>query len=488
MCTDNETRSLERDGDALDVFRALEVERIRYVIWKDVPELAHYRDGDGELDLLVHDADLGRLRNVARQQGYGEYRHHLDIYGGAITHLIRFSEGRYYHLHVHTALLTGDHCAKEFDLTSLFDDGLFASPHVGGARIVSAESEYTIGVVRLVLKAASPSGIKLNELERLRALHCPALWKAALERIARRVPLSEDAANALLAVMEGEDGRLVELARFLPLFDGLRRLGRFDAFEARWRLRIADAIAGLFGLSNKVMTERAPTVAIMGPDGSGKTTLCDALERTLRKKISIARIYLGSNAETYGPFARLAHLAHGAIGRARRVLPGSAFPSDLYNLSLAVLEYAKCRDRVRRIRRGRRLAVRGVVVLFERYPVVGLYDSPTLGARIERGEVRLGRLVAAPVRGLLTRIERLLEAEAWPDVALLCSVDYGRIASRRRLRPDEEKDIRRKLALLRDYVPREGDDLQIVANDGRLSDTLARVFAEVNETLCSRSS
>lgn len=482
---------------APDVLSTLVDAGIRYAVWKDLHELEDFTAGDCELDLLVHPADLDALRTHAVEHGYAEFRHHVDIYDGAISHLIRFVQGRHFHLHVHTRLLTGDHIAKEYDLGPLFDapeQDLFESSVVSAATglsrvsVVAPEVELAIGAVRLILKSASAGGVKLSELARLRALHAPDRSKAAIERIRSASPLPEQAVACLMDVLAGDDQRLGELAAFAPCFAGLRRLDRGAAFVARWRLRLADALAYRRGLANKVSVRVAPTVAIMGPDGSGKSTLCAEVEATLRKKVSAARIYLGSNSGTYRRLSFIAYLACGALGRLRRALPGLRLLADAHLLAEALLEYAKCRDRVQGIRRGRRLAARGIIVIFERYPLIGLYDYPPLAGAAARGEVDPGPLLARPMRSLLAGIDRLLESEGPADLMLLCRLDFDAIAARRPLRSDEELDIREKLALLESFDFSREPNLQVIPNDGPLEETLADVFDRLGRKLCSRSS
>ena len=86
-------------------------------------------------------------------------------------------------------------------------------------------------------------------------------------------------------------------------------------------------------------------------------------------------------------------------------------------------------------------------MIFERYPVAGLFDAPTFDEVLDPRASRVRRLAAR----LLAAIDRAIAAAGAPDVTLLCLLDFDRIAARRRLEEDEVRDITAKLERLEKF-------------------------------------
>ena len=160
----HQTNAMRDRLDPLDLFGCLRAESIRAVVWKDLHECESFAAGQGELDLLVHPDDFDRFAELAGAAGYARFHHHIDIYDGAISHWLRFHARGFQHLHVHTRLLTGDHVAKEFDLTRVFGREIFAPAGTAcfGLPVVAPENELAIGLARLILKAGRGRGFKLD--------------------------------------------------------------------------------------------------------------------------------------------------------------------------------------------------------------------------------------------------------------------------------------------------------------------------------------
>lgn len=470
------------------VFDALNAAGIRYCIWKDLDEVPQFKFGNSELDVFVDRKDEARFDAICAAHGFAKFVPRTDIYGGAISHQMHFAEGRYFHLHVHTRLLTGDHYAKEYDLSCLVDDAFFADEFIEGVRVVDGESELMIGAVRLIAKARAENGFKVDELERLRDVFSDSLWKDHLERFSSRIPFSQTAQCTLVQALCGDDEVLPSLAELEPELAGLRRLSPVAASLCQTRLRLSNAFAQWRGLSNKIMQGGAPTIAILGVDGSGKTTLCDALVATFEEKVSVQRFYVGSNSGTYRAFTWGAYGVRGVLLRLQRLMASPQWLEQPIHLTHALLEYAKCRDRVAVIRKANRSAALGNLVIFERYPIKNLFDYPDLPRQVETSEIRLEGWMGSISKRLLSSIDVQLETVREPDASILLHTEYDEIASRRPLGPAEAADIRQKLEKLQRFSPSGRDGLHEIRNAGTAEHTLQTVIEKVNTLLCARNS
>ena len=184
-------------------------------------------------------------------------------------------------------------------------------------------------------------------------------------------------------------------------------------------------------------------IAVVGCDGSGKSTLTADLLVELAKRGPVARCYLGLGSgeignrikrwPLVGPMieARLADKARQTRTKGERI-PGLATALVIYAFSLL---------RLHRFRRMLDLRRRGVTVVTDRYPqtvVPGFYDGPLLSA---------ASAASRPVAWLAAREYKLY---AWmaghrPDLVIRLNVDVATASARK---PDHEPEaLRQKIAV-----------------------------------------
>jgi thymidylate kinase len=183
----------------------------------------------------------------------------------------------------------------------------------------------------------------------------------------------------------------------------------------------------------------APLVALVGCDGSGKTTLSTDLLTELGKDRRTALCYLGLGSGTMGEKLKTWPL----IGRVlERKLAGKAKQArtrgeKIPGLPTAIVLYAFSLARLRRFRRMLAMRRDGVTVITDRYPqieVPGFYDGPGLSAA--RAD---NRLVAALAR----RERRMYDwmASFRPDVVIRLNVDLDTAFARK---PDHKYELLRQ--------------------------------------------
>ena len=173
----------------------------------------------------------------------------------------------------------------------------------------------------------------------------------------------------------------------------------------------------------------APMFAIVGCDGSGKSTVSAELLAWIRRYGPAETAHLGQQSGDLGraigrlPLigARLDRLLTSKAGRARDTT------DKIPDAATALVIYLFTRRRVRRFRRMLALRRRGVIVVTDRYPqtvVPGFFDGPGLSA-------------AAPgsafVRMLAKRERALFEWMAGyrPDLVIRLAVDLKTASARK---------------------------------------------------------
>lgn len=189
----------------------------------------------------------------------------------------------------------------------------------------------------------------------------------------------------------------------------------------------------------------APLVAIVGCDGSGKSTLTADLARELGRDRPIRTCYLGLGSGRVGAAIRALPVIGPALERplADRAARTRSSGERIPGLATALTVYGFSVLRRRRFRRALALRDAGVTVLTDRYPqieVPGFYDGPGLAA---------GQPGSRAVAGLAAR-ERAMYvwmAGHRPTLVLRLNIDLATAIARK---PDHDPALlARKVAATR---------------------------------------
>lgn len=213
----------------------------------------------------------------------------------------------------------------------------------------------------------------------------------------------------------------------------------------------------------------AGLIAVVGCDGTGKSTLTHDLVKELRQKTPTERRYLGLVSGETGD--RIKRLPLVGPRLERRLAAKSERAQNMQNKLPgfwgALIMYGFSLWRAAHLRRARRLAQSGVLVITDRYPqaeVVGFhYDGPGLG--VERSNHWL-------VRKLASREQRLYQRMAMCRPALVIRLDID-IDTAYARKPDHSVDeMRDKITVM----------AQLQFNDAPILDLDARApLADVLE-------
>lgn len=429
---------------ATDLFARLEVEGARYVHWKSNEHLAAALAGETDLDVLFDRRQYGLVRRVLDECGYRPFRTtDLSGYPGIEDHFaLDPGTGRLVHCHAHFLLSAGRRYLKGHRIPweDLFLATAVRDPS-SGVWIADADLEF----LALLVRAA----MKLRTRNRVGAL---------LGRQAFRGGMVDEYEWLLLRL---DQGKTVELARSQlganaagvvegmlespPGDADLRRLRRaskstvdewrthrgFSASREAWRREIHAIRTALNRRSlqravpgRRVIPGGGILVAFIGSDGSGKSTVVEAVTSQLARKVDVLRVYMGSGdgpvsllRSPLRPLARAVDRMrgpdHGDPPRpesterdpgehdSREIESSDRDPTRrdpapilvgrvLWALTLA-------REKRQRLETAWRARNRGLIVITDRFPqaqIAGFNDGPLLRKRAETGGSLLRRAAA----------------------------------------------------------------------------------------------
>ena len=437
---------------AVALFRDLNRHGIRYCHWKSNVRLEKSLQGRTDLDLLVDRRNIPAFRQILHSHGikpvlaapgrdYPAVENHLGL---------DLASGKLFHLHVHYQLVLGEQFVKNYrlPLESHFLNSVQLRQDV---KIPSAELEIAILSLRALLKyrfrdylrdvlSIRSSGLPAGILQEIDAL----LQQTSLERIAQLLPTVADAvpADVVLEFLQTvvrnprdafalyrlrrrvrralhpcqRDSRLVATSRYVHQL--WRRRKRFRYQPQRKMTLPAGGV----------------TLALVGADGAGKSTVCQILVQWLSWKLDVRRYYLGSKQPSRR--SSLLYLAYRAFRRGHRAVQHALGEANLLSRwiaglrdSLLCLHHLSIGyDRYSRYRAGTKKALGGSIVIFDRCPLesvdlgpgLRLMDGPQIPSLLAGRSSPIFRAFAGVEQRLYRKIhppEFLFVLEVSPEVS-----------------------------------------------------------------------
>jgi thymidylate kinase len=405
------------------LFSALNEAGIRYCHWKSNVRLAEAVNGRTDLDLLV-DPQYGPLfRKILRQQQVKPLlaapgKH----YPGIENHLgYDAASGKLFHLHVHYQLVLGEQYVKNYHLP--IEEQIFAFLCLPqGVLVPSPATELVIFCLRALLKYRDRDVVK--DVFSIRSPGLPAHVRQEIEWLWEHTTPEQisEAVRQLNIVPEGLIFDFLQAAR-TPNREGwqlfrlrsqvrralrpYQRHSRLWAsllyFQALWRQRR--------GSPPRKMTlcSGDHTLAFIGADGAGKSTMCQLITDWLRWKLDVQLYYLGSKQPSRR--SQLIYLFFRAARRSQRTVAGWLGQASWLAKWLAqlrrFLRYSHHlsigRDRLNRYQESRERA-KTAVIIYDRYPLSAQLDGPKI--YLNGHATPVGRAFAAAEQGIYRQIDR----------------------------------------------------------------------------------
>jgi thymidylate kinase len=427
---------------------ALDDHGVRYCHWKSTDAIDRSASGDNDLDLLVATDDVASFETVVHELGFIEGLVDPSRAQPGIRHFYGLDRvsGRLVDVHAHERLILGDDATKNYRLP-IEGAYLSALEQAGPFPVPTPDHESAVFLVRMMLKHGSPEAIasgrghlSRREREELRSLIDRVGPAGQWRDLPRFAPMLD---AELLERCYGSFAPDRPVASRLETWRDLQR--RLAPYARRSRaadvwLQGARRVEGrirrhaLHRPPRKRPADGGRVIALVGSDGSGKSTTADALEGWLSPVFSVTRIHLGKPRRSVSWLA-LRSLIHagrrlGLVDAPPHAQAGDVRPSAPAQGLRRRMVVLTMRDRRRAAARARRLADGGGIVLCDRYPVSELsvdrlgdddeLPRPDLVIALRvTPEVAMRRRPDADRRMLEARAREVMDATWGPDVVVI---------------------------------------------------------------------
>jgi thymidylate kinase len=419
--------------------------------------------GEGDLDLLIAREDQHRAEAILLERGLKLFPCVADRDHPAILSFLGYDEpsGRITHLHLHFRLVVGNSLLKNYRLPweEIILARAIAHP-ILPIRMLDPVSEALLLMVRSCLELRRSDPITLWNWRATR--HKFALDREELAARVDRMMFRNRATELMSDVLAD---MLTDAIYGEPTLEDQRRLRRriqkhfaayrtYNAFEGRLRsagrviLWAAGSLNKRFLHVPRPWSRRAPgggcVAAVIGVDGSGKTTVVAAIRAWLSQEIDVVPIYFGTGAGrpslVLWPFKAMVPLIPRLLktkpkGSSHGKISGRA-PGVLYSVLLMVWATVVAVEKRIKLLAARRGANRGLVVLTDRYPqneILGFNEGPLL-TRLTRVPLWLRRFEATAY-ALAHRLppDLVIKLEVTPETAARREPDMDPAVIRERI-------------------------------------------------------
>jgi thymidylate kinase len=440
---DNPGEKMSDDPTALPAVRklceSLRTEQINYCHWKSNAAIDRSASGDNDLDLLVSRQDIQRFTELLYRLGFKEAQAHPDEQLPGIRDFYGFDEmtTRLVHVHAHYQLVLGHDFTKNYHLPierayleSAVQEGLFRLPAI--------EYELVVFVIRMILKHSTLDAIVMghgklssSESRELEFLLDPITLEKSRRVVEQDLPfIEQELFDACVQALQPKCSLWKRIRTGQQLQNALRCCARRslvkDVILKLWR-RVEYPVTYRLHIrtDKKRMANGGMLLAIIGGDGSGKTTAINNLYQKLSEEFTVKKIHMGKPSWSVTTILIRGMIKIGrSLGFYPFVKEGTEPSLDTVSplfpgYPWLIREVCTGRDRYLDYRRARRFASNGGLVICDRFPLpqIKIMDGPQV-ERVTRDVKPNGfiRMLAAIERHYYRQI-------MLPDLLIVLRVD-----------------------------------------------------------------
>jgi len=437
-------------------FEKVSIENIPYCSWKNNHVLKDELSGNGDIDLLVQPSCKHKFERILSDYDFIRVSSSISEYPH-IHHYYGYDENanKFAHMHVYYKLVTGDSHLKNYRLP--LESQILESSKVNqfGISEAAAHHQMQLYILRKVIKKSSLTGIFLLIRE-------SGDYRNEFQYISRKLTNKKVSLSLFGSNQTLQEGYSLSLKNHFYL----------RVFLLSWKRDVG--IGGrIFQLSKRIVNKlflkkkksiEGSLIAIVGLDGSGKTTSVDMIHKWLSKDFNAKTFHFGRPPPTLITLPlRMALFARKKLGKAKPVGSLGNTSKELNLGTIGKVRYvALAYERSVLIKKAHQYSLKGGVSILDRYPsiCVGLMDSPRIPAD----------KLSSTFSSLLYKIESTLY-KSMPIADLLfkfdVDVENALIRNRNRIKKGKETDeeIMMRFKLNNELEYRVQSSIKIDANN-----------------------
>jgi thymidylate kinase len=473
--------SAERESLAYQTLLGLHKVGIRYCLWKSFDRLEEGVKGETDFDILMdkaqEDVVIKHLSSNGWFQVHSEpWRRFPDVYD-----FFKFDSqyGKFLHMHVHFKLVMGEKMVKSLclPLESLY---LETAVDAGGIYHALPELELTVFILRLTLKICWIDYARIIRRRDRKMIYRDLMpeFQHIRERCDR---------TRLKNLLDHPSLSFIDKSLILDSYDDIysltyrrRHLVLRQIAPYRRYGKLARVLVHFFRCYQqrsfgvgKVFPGKGLSFTFCGPDGSGKTTLADAIEKNLTEQFKVARYYMGGNQNSRGVERWAAFLIltgpYLIIRKFFKIINFQSAVKMMERLYFGFEYYLIALEKYQHYNNGEIELKRGAFVLYERFPLF-----PKGGDRGQRDDKTFFK----------ESEQKLYDQIKPPDIIFVLRVDVEEAIRRK---PDHHpNEIRTKTSEFKKYIEENQNNPQVMVLDASapinsiLESSLARMSLELN--------
>ncbi|RMG42549.1 MAG: hypothetical protein D6719_06215 [Candidatus Dadabacteria bacterium] len=370
----------DRKSEAWKALVDMDGAGIRYCLWKSVSRFSEGVRGETDFDLLVKQEDFNRCVEFLEKSGWIKVKAECWRSFPGVYDFLRYCDGSgcFLHFHVHTALVMGEARIKslKLPLEQLYFDTCVYADRVPAVR---PALDLIVFLIRMAVKLRSRDFFcqKIGVANKLLIRNFGDEFKEIRKNVSE---------ESLLEVLARPEFDFISSTIITDAYADLNNFGYAERQEVRealtsyyrvdnierillWLRRLIERrVVG----TGKTLDKRGIKVAICGPDGSGKSTLCQALKTALGGHFKVRKFYMGGSNHSRG-FVRFLYrlVVFPLFILIRRSLERRHFSAAqrLKNVFYGIEECLIAREKYLRFKQAEKLAQLGAISIFERFPL-----------------------------------------------------------------------------------------------------------------------